>query len=61
MDSKRWIPVISIASVIVFFIWGWIDTFEHSWLAFVIAGLAMAVLRAFDKKNGGSSDKKDDD
>jgi uncharacterized membrane protein YjjP (DUF1212 family) len=55
MDYKRWTSVISISSVIVFFIWGWIDTFQRSWLIFMVAGLAMAVLRAMDKKD---SDKK---
>ena len=54
---KRWSPVVSIAAVILFFIWGYLDTFEHSWIAFLFAGLAYAVLRAIDKKNkddGGS-------
>lgn len=53
MDMKRWIPVISIASVIVFFIWGFIEgNYSHSWISFLLAGLAMAILRAVDKKNG---------
>ena len=55
MLSKRWTPVISIASVIIFFLWGWVDTFQHSWIAFLIAGLAMAVLRAMDKKSGNDT------
>lgn len=55
MDMKRWIPVISIASVIVFFIWGFVEgTYEHSWISFLLAGLAMAILRATEKKKGGS-------
>lgn len=51
MDMKKWIPVISIASVVVFFIWGFIEgTYEHSWITFLLAGLAMAILKAMDKK-----------
>ena len=50
MDSKRWTPVVSIASVIIFFIWGWLDTYKHSWIIFLVAGLVMAVMRAMDKK-----------
>ena len=29
--------------------WGWIDTFQHSWIIYVIAGGAMAVLSGMDK------------
>ena len=53
MDLKRWIPVIAIASVVLFFVWGWLEgTYAHAWISFLIAGLAMAVLRAMDKKQG---------
>ena len=50
MDLTKWTPVVSIASVIIFFIWGWLEgSFKHSWLIFIVAGLAMAIMRAMDK------------
>ena len=52
MDQKKWTPVVSIASVIIFFIWGWLEgSFKHSWLIFIVAGLAMMIMRAMDKKD----------
>lgn len=52
MDLKKWTPVVSIASVIIFFIWGWLEgSFKHSWLIFIVAGLAMVIMRAMDKKD----------
>ena len=46
MDRKTLNTMIPILAVVIFFIWGWIDTFQHSWLIFVIAGGAMAVISA---------------
>ena len=52
MDLKKWTPVVSIASVIIFFIWGWLEgSFKHSWLIFIVAGLVMVIMRAMDKKD----------
>ena len=52
MDLKKWTPVVSIASVIIFFLWGWLEgSFKHSWLIFIAAGLAMMIMRAMDKKD----------
>ena len=59
MDPNRWQPVISIASVVIFFLWGWLDTFQHSWLIFVVGGLAMAVLRAKSGNSGGKKNGND--
>ena len=49
MDRKTLNTMIPILAVVIFFIWGWIDTFQHSWLIFVVAGGAMAVISAMNK------------
>lgn len=49
MDKKTLMRIIPIAATVIFFIWGWIDTFQHSWIIYVIAGGAMAVLSGMDK------------
>ena len=60
MDKKTLNTMIPILAVVIFFIWGWIDTFQHSWLIFVIAGGAMAVISAISKgKNKNESDTAD--
>lgn len=60
MDLNRWMPVVSIASVIIFFIWGWLDTYQHSWIIFMVAGLAMAVMKAMSKNDDNSGKGGDD-
>lgn len=48
---KKWTPVLSIASVILFFIWGFIEgNYSHSWIVFLLVPLGMAILKAIDKK-----------
>ena len=54
MDNKYKIIsiVIPIAAVVIFFIWGWIEgSFAHSWIIFLVAGGAFAVLGAIKKNN----------
>ncbi len=47
---KKWTPVLSISAVIIFFIWGFIEgSYAHSWIAFFIVPLGMAILKALDK------------
>ena len=50
MDKKTLNVVIPVASVVIFFVWGWLEhSFTHSWIIFVIAGGAMAILSNMDK------------
>ena len=50
MDRKTLNTMIPILAVVIFFIWGWIEgSYRHSWLVFVIAGGAMAVILAMNK------------
>lgn len=47
---KKWTPVLCISAVIIFFIWGFIEgSYAHSWIAFFIVPLGMAILKALDK------------
>ena len=56
MDNKYKIAsiIIPIATLIIFFIWGWIEgSFVHSWLIFIAAGGAFAVLGVMKKNKNG--------
>ncbi|MBR3240784.1 MAG: hypothetical protein IKF99_20410 [Oscillospiraceae bacterium] len=59
MDRKTLNTMIPILAVVIFFIWGWIDTFQHSWLIFVIAGGAMAVISAISNSKDKNKNKSD--
>ena len=59
MDKKTLNMIIPAASLIIFFIWGWLDTFQHSWLIFVVSGAAMAIIANMDKdKNKKTAETK---
>ena len=57
MDRKTLNTMIPILAVVIFFIWGWIDTFQHSWLIFVVAGGAMAVLSGMEKNKAKETEE----
>ena len=59
MDRKTLNTMIPILAVVIFFIWGWIDTFQHSWLMFVIAGGAMAVISAISNSKDKNKNESD--
>ena len=59
MNKKKLYPIFSIAAVIIFFIWGWIEgSYQHSWLIFLFVPLAMGIVNAMDSKD---KDKDKDD
>ena len=58
MDKKTLNILIPILATVIFFIWGWLDTFEHSWLIYVIAGGAMAVISAMDKNKAKEAEER---
>ena len=63
MDRKTLNMIIPAASLIIFFIWGWLDTFQHSWLIFVVSGVAMGIVANMDKNKKAEdpkSEKKDE-
>ena len=50
MNIKLLNTIIPIASVVLFFIWGWIEgSNAHSWIIFLIAGGLMGILHTMDK------------
>lgn len=57
MDKKKLYPIISIAAVIIFFIWGWIEgTYEHNWIIFLCVPLGMFIVNALDKGEKGDKE-----
>ncbi|MBO7669180.1 MAG: hypothetical protein J6S60_01190 [Oscillospiraceae bacterium] len=61
MDRKMLIRIIPLLSLVIFFIWGWIEgNFEHSWLIFVIGGGAMGIIASLDKDKKAAEQKADD-
>lgn len=53
--------IISMCSVLVMFIWGYIEgTFMHSWLAVFAGGIIVVIIRMIrkDKENKGNSNKQ---
>ncbi len=57
MDTKMWMRIIPTVALVIFFIWGWLDTFQHSWLIFVVAGGAMAVLSGMEKNKAKEAEE----
>ena len=57
MDTKMWMRIIPTVALVIFFIWGWLDTFQHSWLIFVVAGGAMAVLSGMEKSKAKETEE----
>lgn len=47
---KKLIPIISMVSVLVMFIWSWLEgSWSHSWLAVFSGGIAIAALSILSK------------
>ena len=56
MDIKKLIPIISIVSVLVMFVWSYAaHSWEHSWLAVFAGGLVITVLSIIE--HGKKKDK----
>lgn len=56
MALKPYIPIVAMVSLVIFFVWGWLDTFQHSWLIFIVAGIAIAFISIYDKESGKKSE-----
>jgi hypothetical protein len=51
MNIKILNTIIPMVSVLIFFIWGWIEgSYQHSWIIFMAAGMLMGVLKVIDKE-----------
>lgn len=56
--NRNSIPaIIGIASVIIFFIWGFIEgTYKHAWIIFLVAGLAFVINSSMKKSQKDSKE-----
>ena len=62
MNLKILNTIIPMASLLIFFIWGWIEgNYQHSWIIFMVGGMAMGVLSAISKNREKESDGKNKD
>ena len=58
MNRKTLNILIPMLSLVIFFVWGWIEgSYRHSWLVFVIAGGAMAVLSGIEKSKAKETEE----
>ena len=55
--------IISMIAVLAFFIWGMIEgSYEHSWMVFIVSGIACAVLGMIKSiKDGKEINEKEDE
>lgn len=59
MDRKMLNRIIPLLSVVIFFLWGWLEgSFQHSWIIFVIGGGAMGIISSLDKGTKKDEEKK---
>lgn len=61
MDMRKMTPVIAMIGVLIFFIWGWLDTFSHSWLIFIVVGIVIVAISIIekDKEEKAKKEKKE--
>ena len=51
MNRKTLNILIPMLSLVIFFVWGWIEgSYKHSWIIFMVSGMAYAILPTLDKK-----------
>ena len=59
--------IISMVSAVIFFVWGMIDSYSHSWIIFMIGGVACASVSIINNikkekdKNKKEVEEKDDE
>ena len=63
MEIRKLIPLIPLISVLIMFVWGWLEgSFEHSWIAVMAGGMLSGYLYSVQKKQDAQEkdeDKKD--
>ena len=50
MNWKTLCSIISSDSLVIMFIWGYLDTFQHSWLAVFAGGIAVGIISSANKQ-----------
>ena len=42
---------IPMLSLIIFFVWGWLEgTYQHSWIIFMVGGMAMGIISNMNRQ-----------
>ena len=60
MNRKTINLMIPFLTLIIFFVWGWIEgSYQHSWLIFIVSGMVYAILPTLGK--GKEKEKSDKD
>ena len=54
MNKKKLIPIICMVSVLIMLVWGFLGSFQYSWLAVFAGGIIIAAISILDKKDGTS-------
>ena len=58
MDTKKLIPIISIVSVLVMFVWSYLaGSWSHSWLAVFAGGVLITILGMGEKSKKDKDDQ----
>ena len=61
MNRKTLNILIPMLSLVIFFVWGWIEgSYKHSWIIFMVSGMAYAILPTLDKKKEKEEEEKAD-
>ena len=50
MDLRKLTPIVAMVSLLIFFIWGWFDSFGHSWIIFIVAGIVIVAFSIIEKE-----------
>ncbi len=54
MDKKKLIPIVSMISVLIMFIWSFIEgSWNHSWLAVMAGGIVIVAIGMMGKDGEG--------
>ena len=59
MDWRTVNQIISASSVVIMFIWGRLDTFQHSWIAVFIGGIAVGIIASVNARKEKEAKKNE--
>lgn len=60
MKAKTLIPIISMVSVLVMFLWAYLEgSYNHSWLAVFAGGIAITVVSMLEHQKQKDKDEED--
>lgn len=49
MDLRKLTPIVAMVGVLIFFIWGWFDSFGRSWIIFIVVGIVIVAFSIIEK------------